>query len=96
LRSPEKPIRKRERVSSSRGRTSGDADDDLIAKLKTLRRELARDEGVPAFMVFPDKTLLDMAERRPSTLDEMGQVHGVGQRKLTLYGEAFLDVVRSS
>ena len=47
-------------------------------------------------MVFPDKTLLDMAERRPTTLDEMSEVHGVGQRKLTLYGKAFLDVVRNS
>ena len=96
LRSPKKATRKRERISGSRTRISNDADDDLIAKLKTLRRELARDEGVPAFMVFPDKTLLDMAERRPTTLDEMSEVHGVGQRKLTLYGKAFLDVVRNS
>jgi len=90
LRSPQERTRRRERGRPAVSPQMNDADAALIARLKTLRRELARDEGVPAFMIFPDKTLLEMAERRPSTLAEMGGVHGVGQRKLALYGEAFL------
>ena len=44
-------------------------------------------------MIFPDKSLLQMAEDRPMTLSELGRIHGVGQRKLTLYGEAFLEIL---
>jgi ATP-dependent DNA helicase RecQ len=92
LRSPQSPPRRRTRAA--RGQAAEGLDSDLLAKLKALRRDLAQDEGVPAYMVFPDKTLLDMIDRRPTTLGEMGEVHGVGQRKLALYGEAFLEVVR--
>jgi len=67
-----------------------------LKALKALRREIARDEGVAAFMVFPDRTLIDMLEKRPATLDEMGSVHGVGERKLARYGEAFLDALASA
>ncbi len=90
LRSPAERTRRRERDRAARTVDVDDADAEILAKLKTLRRELAREEGVPAFMIFPDKTLLEMADRRPATLAEFGEVHGVGQRKLTLYGEAFL------
>jgi ATP-dependent DNA helicase RecQ len=94
LRNPGERTRRRERGLAANSPPMDDADADLLAKLKGLRRELARDEGVPAFMIFPDKTLLDMAGRRPATLAEMSEVHGVGQRKLTLYGEAFLEALR--
>ena len=77
------------------GEPLDDADTALLARLKALRRELAREEGVPAFMIFPDKTLLQMAEERPNSLVELGRIHGVGQRKLSLYGEAFLDILIS-
>ena len=90
LRSPAERTRRRERDRAARTVDVDDADAEILAKLKALRRELAREEGVPAFMIFPDKTLLEMADRRPATLAEFGEVHGVGQRKLTLYGEAFL------
>ena len=90
LRSPAERTRRRERDRAARTVDVDDADAEILAKLKTLRRELAREEGVPAFMIFPDKTLLELADRRPATLAEFGEVHGVGQRKLTLYGEAFL------
>ena len=68
-------------------------DEALLAALKKLRREIARDEGVAAFMVFPDRTLIDMIEKRPSTIDDMATVHGVGQRKLALYGDLFLEAL---
>ncbi len=70
-----------------------DVDETLLAALKKLRREIARDEGVAAFMVFPDRTLIDMVEKRPATLDDMSRVHGIGQRKLSRYGDAFLEAV---
>ncbi|MCC7272142.1 MAG: RecQ family ATP-dependent DNA helicase, partial [Alphaproteobacteria bacterium] len=69
-------------------------DEGLLAALKALRLELARGQGVPAYVVFPDRSLLDMAARRPASLDAMRQVHGVGEAKIARYGEAFLEVVR--
>lgn len=65
----------------------------LLAALKARRRALAEAAGVPAYIVFPDRTLIEMAERRPSTLDEMAGVPGVGAKKLESYGAAFLEVI---
>jgi ATP-dependent DNA helicase RecQ len=76
-------------------RTEGldDYGERVLAALKRKRLELAREEGLPAYMIFPDRTLIDMAESRPVTLDEMRTIHGVGERKLAHYGEAFLDAL---
>ena len=65
----------------------------LFEALRTLRRDIARDEGVPAYMVFPDRTLIEMAELRPATREAMREVQGVGERKLSLYGDAFLEAI---
>jgi ATP-dependent DNA helicase RecQ len=65
----------------------------VLAALKRKRLDLARDAGLPAYMIFPDRTLIEMASRRPSTLDEMREVQGVGEHKLAHYGEAFLDAL---
>ncbi|HKY94719.1 MAG TPA: DNA helicase RecQ [Kiloniellales bacterium] len=65
----------------------------LLASLRAHRLGLARAEQVPAYVIFPDRTLIDMAERRPKTLAEMAEVHGVGQAKLKRYGESFLAVI---
>jgi ATP-dependent DNA helicase RecQ len=46
-------------------------------------------------VILPDRSLIDMAKRKPRTAAEMGQVHGVGETKLALYGEAFLEVIRN-
>jgi ATP-dependent DNA helicase RecQ len=54
---------------------------------------LAEAQGVPAYVVFPDKTLIEMAEKRPTTLDEMIGISGIGARKLESYGKAFLEVI---
>ena len=75
------------------GPISGAHFNPVVSMVFALRRELSREEGVPAFMIFPDKTLLQMAEERPMTLSELGRIHGVGQRKLSLYGEAFLEIL---
>ncbi len=68
----------------------------ILAALKAKRRDLAREEGVPAYVVFPDRTLIDMAEKRPATLDDMLAVYGVGERKLARYGDAFLEALEEA
>jgi ATP-dependent DNA helicase RecQ len=65
----------------------------LLALLKARRRALAEAQNVPAYVVFPDRTLIEMAERRPANLDQMAGVTGVGARKLESYGAAFLEVI---
>jgi ATP-dependent DNA helicase RecQ len=70
------------------------ADPALLEALKARRLELARERSVPAYVVFADKSLIDMARRKPATRSEMAQVHGVGEAKLAQYGELFLDVIR--
>ncbi len=68
----------------------------LFSALKTLRSELARAQKVPAYVVFSDRTLAEMALRRPRTLTGMGDISGVGPTKLDRYGERFLDVIRAA
>jgi ATP-dependent DNA helicase RecQ len=65
----------------------------ILAVLKAKRRGLAEAARVPAYVVFNDRTLIEMAEKRPATLDEMARISGVGQKKLDRYGDAFLEVI---
>ena len=68
----------------------------LLNALKALRLELARERGVPAYVVFPDRTLVDMARRRPHTEAEFGEVHGVGAAKRKQFAEPFLAVIANA
>jgi ATP-dependent DNA helicase RecQ len=63
---------------------------ELFARLRVLRKQIADQRAVPAYVVFSDATLLHMAERRPSSAAEMLAIPGVGPKKLELYGESFL------
>jgi ATP-dependent DNA helicase RecQ len=74
------------------GGEEGDAA--LFEALRRRRSELAKEQRVAAYVVFADKTLIDMARRKPATVAEMSAVHGVGAAKLRQYGEVFLDVIR--
>ena len=65
----------------------------LFEALRSLRLRLAQEQGVPPYVIFHDSTLLDMANVRPTTLEAMSGITGIGERKLTQYGQAFLDVV---
>ncbi len=84
------------------GATGGDgADGDgsadaLFEQLRALRREIADREGVPAYVIFHDATLREMAAARPQTPDELLDVSGVGEKKLEKYGEEFLAALRRS
>lgn len=70
-----------------------DEDAPLLSALKAKRRALAEAASVPAYVIFPDRTLIEMVEKRPATLDEMSHVTGVGAKKLESYGAAFLAVL---
>ncbi len=82
----------------SRRRRGGSGDnpvgDPLFEALRETRRDLARAAGVPPYVVFHDATLREMAALRPQTLSQLGEVQGVGAKKLDAYGQAFLDTIR--
>ncbi|MDT0576858.1 DNA helicase RecQ [Croceicoccus sp. F390] len=89
--------RDREHGAPTRGRraaASNPVADPLFEALRALRRTLAQEAGVPAFVVFPDAVLRDLAGLRPDSASSMLQLPGVGPRKLEQYGEAFLKVIR--
>ncbi|WP_322866783.1 DNA helicase RecQ [Aquicoccus sp. G2-2] len=65
----------------------------LLSALKAKRRALAEAQSVPAYIIFNDRTLIEMAESRPGTLDDMARIGGVGAKKLERYGHEFLDVI---
>jgi ATP-dependent DNA helicase RecQ len=66
----------------------------LFEALRQRRSELAKAQRVAAYVVFADKTLIDMARRKPTTAAEMSTVHGVGEAKLRQYGDVFLETIR--
>ncbi len=65
----------------------------LLSALKAKRRALAEAASVPAYIIFNDRTLIEMAEQRPATLDAMARIAGVGAKKLDTYGATFLSVI---
>ena len=65
----------------------------LLSALKARRRAFAEAAKVPAYIIFTDRTLIEMAEKRPATLDAMAGIGGVGAKKLERYGAAFLEVI---
>jgi ATP-dependent DNA helicase RecQ len=69
-------------------------DAEMLTLLKSLRLHLARERGVPAYLIFNDATLLEMAVRKPKTEADLLQVPGVGPAKLEKYGEAFLKLFK--
>ncbi len=69
-------------------------DRDLFEALRKRRSELAKEQRVAAYVVFADKTLIDMVRLKPRNASEMSLVHGVGEAKLRQYGELFLDTIR--
>ncbi len=87
---------KAERAARAKETYDAARDDPLWLALKARRTELAREQGVPPYVIFHDSTLLEMLERRPATLAAMGQIGGIGQAKLERYGKAFLQVLEEA
>ena len=74
----------------------GEDETALLAVLKALRLEIAKARGVPAYIVFPDRTLIDMARRRPRTEAEFAEVNGVGAAKLEQFAAPFLAAIEGA
>ena len=68
----------------------------MLSALKAKRRALAEAARVPAYIIFTDRTLIEMAEKRPQSLDDMAKIGGIGAKKLASYGDAFLEVLRGA
>ncbi len=73
----------------------GDADAELLDALKALRSAIAKAQRQPAYVIFPDRTLIELARTKPQTLDDFAAVHGVGAAKLQKFAPAFLSVIKS-
>jgi len=81
-------------ASTAKGAENLDpADARLLRSLKALRLELAKQRGVPAYVIFSDRSLADMAARRPGTPDDFAEVYGVGEAKLREFAPIFLRAI---
>lgn len=83
-----KPVRKR----STDDLTSSGYE--LFEVLRKLRMEIAREESMPPYIIFNDKTLIDMCVKLPADREDLLKVSGVGASKLEKYGERFLDAIQ--
>jgi ATP-dependent DNA helicase RecQ len=91
----------RKPISSARPATAGvktqargDRDDGLREHLRQWRRDVAKRQNIPAFIVMHDTTLDELCRVRPRSLQELARVSGIGERKIELYGREILEVVR--
>ena len=91
---PEKAAKPKKKAKGTESLTS--AGFQLFDKLRALRLEIAREEKMPPYIVFSDKTLIDMAAKVPSNKEEMMNVSGVGENKFAKYGERFLSVIKET
>ena len=91
---PEKAAKPKKKAKGTESLTS--AGFQLFDKLRALRLEIAREEKMPPYIVFSDKTLIDMAAKVPSNKEEMMNVSGVGENKFAKYGERFLSVIKEA
>jgi len=78
---------------SSEPVTIDTADQDLYDSLKATRTSLAKSRNVPAYVIFGDKTLVDLVQSKPGSLAALAQVYGIGEAKLNNYGEILLDII---
>ena len=94
LAAPAGKASRRDKRAAEASAITSDDDAALLAALKTLRTKLAQTQKVPAYVVFSDRTLIELATHRPASLGAMREIHGVGDTKLERYGAAFLEVLR--
>jgi ATP-dependent DNA helicase RecQ len=95
-REPERRAPKTRATTTATAAVTADLTEEATAifeRLRTWRSATAKDQGVPPYVVFHDKTLREIATRSPSTLAELGTVSGVGENKLAKYGEQVLEVL---
>ncbi|MHA7057887.1 RecQ family ATP-dependent DNA helicase [Aquimarina sp. M1] len=80
-------------TATKSGGKAGGTDNRLVGMLKDLRKSVAKKLGVPPFVVFQDPSLEDMALKYPVSIEELGNVHGVGEGKAKKYGKEFVDLI---
>ncbi|MBB4838043.1 ATP-dependent DNA helicase RecQ [Sphingomonas kyeonggiensis] len=90
------PKRERRRRGGSRAGGDNPVGNPLFEALRAKRREIAQETGLPPYVIFHDSVLRDMALLRPESISAMGNISGVGARKLDAYGDAFLQVIREA
>ena len=97
LRKDPAPEKDRKKTGSKKSDIKNDLKHDdriLFDKLREIRLEIAREADVPAYVIFNDKTLKEMATQRPKKLSKLESISGVGKHKKKLYGEAFVSVIK--
>lgn len=90
-----RPYEERKKAAPSEPSKREAAETELFEKLRELRRSIADGQGIPAYLVFGDRTLQEMAQKIPSDRASMMEISGVGEKKFETYGAAFLDMIRS-
>ena len=88
-----RPVPARAKAKADVAAAGEGGDPDLLAALKAVRMRLARERKVPAYVIFSDRTLIDMTALRPRTLEEFAMVNGVGAAKLKDFGKVFLAAI---
>jgi ATP-dependent DNA helicase RecQ len=88
-------IRSKQRTRQPRPTEISEGNRYIWQALRDLRLELAQSQGVPAYVIFHDATLVEMAERRPRDKQQLAMINGVGDHKLAHYGDAFLSVINN-
>jgi ATP-dependent DNA helicase RecQ len=71
-------------------------DEVLFERLRAVRKALANEAGVPPYVIFPDRTLIEMAAQQPTTENELLSLHGVGATRLARWGGAFLQAIKDN
>jgi ATP-dependent DNA helicase RecQ len=89
------PGSKKRTRSALRVSFAAPVDSDLFDRLRDVRLSLARERGVPPYVIFHDTTLRDMVEKRPRTIAELHEIYGVGAKKAADFGDVFLDAIRT-
>ena len=88
-----KAVKLKKTTPAKKALLSADADVELFNELKKIRLSFARDENMPPYIIFNDKTLIEMVNNKPETLEDMSEISGVGEHKLKKYGLTFLNAI---
>jgi len=94
----ERESNKKKRSSRSKDKNSSqmEVDEELFEKLRVLRMNIAKEEKIPPYIVFSDKTLKEMSYKKPVTEAQMLEVSGIGQFKYNKYGEKFMEIIKNN
>ncbi len=88
-----KPLKEEKGKGKAAALPAGAMDEGLFMQLRRLRKRLADEQDLPPYIIFSDASLREMASRKPRTLEEFGDISGVGERKLALYGPLFVEEI---